>query len=229
YARAGHLLVYGASGSGKSEVLRTVAAAATIGAGGPVPDCVYAIDAGGGALSVLERMPSVGSVVLEQQEERMLRLLRMLARATSERNALLASRGAADVAALAALGTPIQRIHLLIDNLPAVLDALDGGGPIRRQHAEHLVTILQEGRRCGIHVTATSPQRTGITSPIQATFGQRLVLRMTVPDDYAMLGVPAVLDGDTVPGRGLVGKDEVQVATVGGAGTPLQAQRLDEL
>lgn len=235
YARGGHLLVYGASGSGKSELLRTVAAAATAtggtaGADVPdVPECVYAIDAGGGALTVLERMPSVGSVVPEQQEERMLRLLRMLARAVGDRNALLAARGAADVDALAALGVPLQRIHLLIDNLPAVLDTLDGGGPVRRQHAEHLVTILQEGRRCGIHVTATSPQRTGITSPIQATFGQRLVLRMTVPDDYAMLGVPAVLDGDTVPGRGLVGKDEVQVATVGGAGTPLQAQRLDEL
>lgn len=230
YARGGHLLVYGASGSGKSEVLRSVAAAATAGSTADVPDCVYAIDAGGGALSVLERMPSVGSVVLEQQTERMLRLIRMLARAVEERNALLASKGAADVAALAALGVPLQRIHLLVDNLPAVLDAVEGGGPVRRQHAEHLVTILQEGRRCGVHVTATTPQRTGLTSPVQATFGQRLVLRMTVPDDYVMLGVPGnVLDGDSVPGRGLVGKDEVQVATVGGAGTPLQAQRLDEL
>src|SRR5690606_32069499 len=61
-------------------------------------------------------------------------------------------------------------------------------------------------------------------------FGQRLVLRMTVADDYAMLGVPGnVLDGDSAPGRGLVGKDEVQIATVGGAGTPLQASRIDEL
>ena len=230
YARAGHLLVFGASGSGKSELLRTVAAAVTIGTESGVPGCVYAIDAGGGALSVLERMPAVGSVVLEQQEERMLRLLRMLAKAIEERNTLLASRGAADVDALAALGVPLQRIHLLIDNLPAVLDTLDGGGPIRRQHADHLLTILQEGRRCGVHVTATSPQRTGITSAVQATFGQRLVLRMTVADDYAMLGVPAnVLDGDSVPGRGLIGKDEVQVATVGGAGTPLQAERLDAL
>lgn len=231
YARAGHLLVYGGSGSGKSEVLRTIAAAVTAGAtGATVPDCVYAIDAGGGALSVLERMPSVGSVVLEQQPERMLRLIRMLQRTITERNALLAAHGAADVAALADLGVTLQRIHLLVDNLPAVLEAVEGGGPVRRQHADHLVTILQEGRRCGVHVSATSPQRTGISSPVQATFGQRLVLRMTVPDDYVMLGVPGdVLDGDSPAGRGLVGKDEVQIATVGGAGTPLQARRLDEL
>ncbi|WP_460978946.1 FtsK/SpoIIIE domain-containing protein, partial [Pseudactinotalea suaedae] len=230
FARAGHLLVLGASGSGKSELLRTVAAAVTAGSESDLPGCVYAIDAGGGALSVLERMESVGSVVLEQQLERMLRLIRMLARSIEERNALLAARGAADIAGLAALGTPLQRIHLVIDNLPAVLDTLDGGGPVRRQHAEHLVTILQEGRRCGVHVTATSPQRTGITSPVQATFGQRLVLRMTVADDYTMLGVPGdVLDGDSAPGRGLVGKDEVQVATVGGAGTPLQTERLAAL
>ncbi|OJX97419.1 MAG: cell division protein FtsX [Micrococcales bacterium 73-15] len=232
YARGGHLLVYGASGSGKSEMLRTVAAAATAGSSGrlAVPDCVYVIDAGGGALSVLERMPSVGSVVLEQQTERMMRLIRMLARTIAERNALLAARGASDVDALAALGTPLQRIHLLVDNLPAVLDAFDGGGPVRREHAEHVTTILQEGRRCGVHVTATTPQRTGLTSPVQAAFGQRLVLRMTVPDDYVMLGVPGVvLDGDSPAGRGLVGRDEVQVATVGGAGTPVQAERLDAL
>ncbi|WP_156252761.1 FtsK/SpoIIIE domain-containing protein [Pseudactinotalea terrae] len=230
YARAGHLLVFGASGAGKSELLRTVAAAVTAGSAAETPACVYGIDAGGGALTVLERMASVGSIVLEQQQERMLRLVRMLAKSIEERNALLAAHGAADVAALAALGIPLQRIHLLIDNLPAVLDSLDGGGPVRRQHAEHLITILQEGRRCGVHVTATTPQRTGLTSPVQATFGQRMVLRMTVADDYAMLGVPGnVLDGDSAPGRGLVGKDEVQIATVGGAGTPLQAERLDEL
>ncbi len=227
YAKAGHLLVFGASGSGKTEVLRTIAAAATA-SGEPAPACVYGIDAGGGGLTVLERMDSVGAIVVEQQTERMLRLIRMLHRTVNERNAALASRGVADVAALAATGEHLQRIHLLIDNLPALLETLDGGGSHRRQHAEQLQAIMVEGRRAGVHVSATAPTRTGIPSALSAAFGQRLVLRMSVADDYMLLGVPGdVLDADSPPGRGLCGGDEVQVATLGGAGTPLQIERLD--
>ena len=229
FARAGHLLVFGASGSGKTELVRTLAATVT-GADEPAPPCVYAIDAGGGGLSSLERLPSVGSVVTAQQLERMLRLIRMLHQTVEHRGSVLAAHGVADVDALAAVGEPMRRIHLLVDNLPAVMEALEGGGALRRQHGEQLVTILQEGRRCGVHVTATAPQRTGLPSQLQAAFGQRLVLRMTVVDDYAMLGVPGdVLDADSAPGRGLAGKDEVQVATVGAPGTPAQAARLDAL
>ncbi|HLT83299.1 MAG TPA: FtsK/SpoIIIE domain-containing protein [Phototrophicaceae bacterium] len=229
FARSGHLLVLGASGSGKTELLRTLAATVTGGAE-PAPACVYAIDAGGGGLTLLERLPSVGSVVAVQQPERMLRLIRMLHQTVEHRGAVLAAHGVADVDALADVGEPLRRIHLLVDNLPAVMESLEGGGALRRQHGEQLVTILQEGRRCGVHVTATAPQRTGLPSQLQAAFGQRLVLRMSVADDYAMLGVPSdVLDADSAPGRGLAGRDEVQVATIGAPGTPAQAQRLDAI
>lgn len=227
YARSGHLLVFGASGSGKTEVLRTIATSATA-SGEPAPACVYGIDAGGGGLTVLDSLVSVGAIVVEQQTERMLRLIRMLHRTVVERNAALASRGVADVAALAATGEHMQRIHLLIDNLPSVLETLEGGGSHRRQHAEQLQAILVEGRRAGVHVSATAPTRTGIPSALSASFGQRLVLRMPVEDDYLLLGVPGgVLDADSPPGRGLCGRDEVQVATLGGAGTPLQTERLN--
>ncbi|GMA30758.1 hypothetical protein [Litorihabitans aurantiacus] len=133
----------------------------------------------------------------------------------------------ADLAALAATGVDVPRVHVLIDNLPALLESFEGGGSMRRQHADMLVAILQEGRRAGVHVSATAPQRTGVPAPVAAAFGQRLVMRMTIPDDYMMLGVPAgVLDADSPAGRALLGKHEVQVATIGGAGTPLQAERL---
>jgi S-DNA-T family DNA segregation ATPase FtsK/SpoIIIE len=98
---------------------------------------------------------------------------------------------------------------------------------VARRHGELFAAILQEGRRVGVHVTATSPRRTGIAAAALTAFGARLVLRMTAPDDYLMLGVPGdVLDADSPPGRGLLGRAEVQLATLGGAGTAAQAQRL---
>ena len=226
YARAGHLLVHGASGSGKTELLRTVAVAATL-AHDHAPALVYGIDAAGGGLTAVEALPSVGSVVVEQQPERVTRLLRMLHRTLTERNALLVRHGAADVEALAAAGVMLPRVHVLVDNLPALVESLEGGGPLRRGHVDHLLAVLQDGRRCGVHVTATTPRRTGLPSALAAAFGQRLVLRMATVDDYQVLGVPqSVLDDRTPAGRGLLGRTEVQVATVGGAGSPRHAALL---
>ena len=112
----------------------------------------------------------------------------------------------ADLGSLAASGTSLPRIHLLIDNLPALIDAIERGGAARRGHVDLLLQVLQEGRRCGVHVSATTPQRVGLPAAMMACFAQRLVLRMTVDDDYAMLGAPVgVVDRDSAPGRGLHG------------------------
>ncbi|OLF12813.1 hypothetical protein BLA60_05965 [Actinophytocola xinjiangensis] len=230
YPQVGHVLVYGTSGSGKTEFLRTVAVSATLGpgAGEPAP-YVYAIDFAGGGLGVLDDWPSVGSVVREQQPERVMRLLRMLKRTIDDRNATLAGVGAADLAALAEAGHPLPRLHVLIDNLPSLNDLLDSGAKYRG-HGELLATVLQEGRRCGVHVTATTPRRSGVSAQQQASFGERLVLRMTTDDDYLMLGAPGgVVTADSPPGRGLLGRIEIQVATLGGAGTPAQQDRLRAL
>lgn len=226
YAKNGHLLVFGSSGSGKTETLRTIAASATADPAEPAP-YVYALDCGGGGLSVLGALSSVGAVVPEQTLDRCLRMIRMVHRTVVDRNATLAAHGAADLAALAAVGAPLPRIHLLIDNLPALVDAVERGGAARRGHVDLLLQVLQEGRRCGVHVSATTPQRVGLPAAMMACFAQRLVLRMTVDDDYAMLGAPVgVVDRDSAPGRGLHGGHEIQVATVGGAGTPEQSERL---
>ncbi|GMA30757.1 FtsK/SpoIIIE domain-containing protein [Litorihabitans aurantiacus] len=90
--RSGHLLVLGSSGAGKTELLRTLAVAVTAGGDAAAP-LVYGLDCGGGGLAVLGLLPSVGAVVVEAQRERMQRLVRMLHRTVTERNAAMASRG----------------------------------------------------------------------------------------------------------------------------------------
>src|SRR5262249_31351270 len=117
YPQVGHVLVFGASGSGKTELLRTVAVAATMSAP-DLPPCVYAFDFGGGGLLAMSDWPTVGSVVPEQDLGRVMRLLRMLRATVTERNRILAASGEPDIGALAAAGQPMRRIHVLIDNLP---------------------------------------------------------------------------------------------------------------
>jgi S-DNA-T family DNA segregation ATPase FtsK/SpoIIIE len=227
YAQVGHVLVFGASGSGKTELLRTLAVASTLAEPAAVPH-VYGIDFGGGGLATLADWPTVGSVVSELELGRVLRLLRMLRQTVLERNLALTDAGAADLTALAEVGHRLPRIHVLIDNLPSLVEALDTN-PVRRQHADLLAAVLADGRRVGVHVTATCPRRTGVPASMQAAFAERLVLRMTTDEDYAMLGgALGVLGPDSPPGRGLVGRHECQVAIVGGVGAPV-AHRLARL
>ncbi|MGG5259439.1 FtsK/SpoIIIE domain-containing protein [Phycicoccus avicenniae] len=233
YAAAGHLLVHGASGSGKTELLRTVAATASlVDAHAPdgVAPYVYGIDMAGGGLGVLEALPTVASVVGEQHVGRILRLLRVLRATVEDRSAALAAAGAADLAALARAGRPLPRVHLLVDNLPALVDLLDGGGAVRRSHTDMLQAVLQNGRRVGIHVTATAPGRGGVPTAMAAAFGSRLTLRMPTEDDYVMLGVPhRLVDAESPAGAAVWSGRRGQVATVaGGAGT-VEPGQLEEV
>ena len=215
--RVGHVLIYGSSGSGKTSALRTCAEAALRSAlrhPDAAPTLVYGIDGAGGALTGLDELPHVGTIVPLPQTDRVLRFLRMMKRAVDERNALLAVHGASDIGELAAAGIDVPRLLLLIDNLPSVEDTVDSGPMARRRHAAILQTLLQDGRRCGIHVVATSPQRSGLPMQTTSAFGTRLVLRMTSEDDYQMLGVPhRILTPDSPPGRALAGKLELQLAS----------------
>jgi S-DNA-T family DNA segregation ATPase FtsK/SpoIIIE len=212
YARVGHLLVYGASRAGKTELLRVVAVASAL-VDTAVPPHVYGIDFAGGALSGLRNWPSVATVVGQSELPRVMRLLRWLDRTVRQRNGLLADRNVRDLDQLPEADRP-PRIHVLIDNLPALLGALEGNR-IHLEHAELLTTVLQDGRRAGVHVTATAPSRVALPTDVQSAFAMRLVLRMSSGDDYDLLGVPAnVLHADSPPGRGLLDRTEVQIAVV---------------
>lgn len=238
FAEVGHVLVHGASGSGKTELLRSVAVAASLdeigsGTGSGASDeagvapYVYALDFAGGGLSGLTALPTTASVIGDSQHGQVLRLIRLLRTTVTDRAATLAAYGVADVDALAALGHRLPRVHVLIDNLPALVEHLESAGGTARDHLDHLGTVLGTGRRVGVHVTATAPGRTGVPTAIGAAFGRRIVLRMTTTDDYLMLGVPGnVLGPDTPPGRGLVGRSSVQVGFLGRPGSPEQAERL---
>lgn len=231
YPAVGHVLVHGASGSGKTELLRTVALTASLGdAASGVAPYLYALDYAGGGLTPLKELPTTAALATAAEPGRVMRTIRLLRRTVDERTQALAAHGCADLDDLARAGVLLPRVHLLVDNLPALIESLESAGGLAREHVEQLQTVLQNGRRVGIHVTATAPGRTGVPTSVGASFGRRVVLRMTTPDDYLMLGAPGgVLDADSGPGRGLLGRSMLQVATTGGAGTPAQAEHVRQV
>ncbi|HYO19302.1 MAG TPA: FtsK/SpoIIIE domain-containing protein, partial [Dermatophilaceae bacterium] len=215
--KEGNLAVFGASGSGKSVFLRTIAlAAGHCVAGGPCQ--VYGIDFGNRALSMLEALPHVGSIVPGGDHERLTRLLSFL-RETIDDRAVRYSRASAatitDYRRLAdAPGEP--RVIVLVDGLTAFRTAYEMGG--RVGWLDLFTSLAADGRPVGVHFVISVDQRNGMPSSLAAAVQSRVVLRMAHPDDYSFLGVAGdVLDLAAPPGRGLLNGAEIQCAVLGGS------------
>ena len=212
----GNLAVFGSSGSGKSVFLRTIALAAGLAApGGPCH--VYGIDFGNRALSMLESLPYVGSIVPGNDHERLTRLLLYLREMIDDRAVRYSRASAATITDYRRLAgaSDEPRIIVLVDGLTAFRQAYETGGKVR--WLDLLTSLAADGRPVGVHFVISVDQRTGMPSSLAAAVQRRVVLRMAHADDYSFLGVAGdVLSMASPPGRGLLGGAEIQCAVLGG-------------
>jgi S-DNA-T family DNA segregation ATPase FtsK/SpoIIIE len=215
----GNLAVYGTGGSGKSVLLRTLAAGAGVTPrGGPVH--VYGLDFAAGGLRILAPLPHVGDVVPGDDEERVVRLFRTLRDIADERARTYPLTNAGSITEYRDIaGLPDEpRILLLIDGFPSFREAYEVPGP-RGQCYATLQQLLSEGRQLGVHVVFTADRPASVPGSIAASVPRRVVLRLADEASYLMLGFPGdVLDATSAPGRSLVDGLETQVAILGGSG-----------
>lgn len=211
----GNLIVYGASGSGKTTFLRTIAVAAGFTVrGGPCH--VYGLDFASGGLGMLEVLPHVGSIISGSDDERVQRFFKYLKGLLEERaSAFKACDAATLVDYRRSANRPNEpRILVLLDGLPAFRAAHERAG--KWQYIELLADLAARGRGFGLHFLMTSDQRSGLTTALGSSVQSRIVMRMADPDDYAALGVPAsILSTDSPPGRAIVDGAEAQVGVLG--------------
>jgi DNA segregation ATPase FtsK/SpoIIIE, S-DNA-T family len=220
-ARDGSALVYGASGSGRTTFLRTLAAALAQRSD-PAQLHVYGLDFASRGLAPLEDLPQCAAVIAGDDLERVVRLFRRLARATAQRKALLADVGEPDVTALARradLG-PDQlppRVVVLLDGYAAFAATCEGGPAADLPQA--LVRVVADGRPLGLHVVITADRRGDVPSALSGAVPLRFILRLADRDEYTALGLPRTrTDGVALPpGRGFTAEGlEFQAAVVGG-------------
>lgn len=230
--RAGHLHVIGSPRSGRSQTLRTLAAALAQAHG--VDDLhLYGIDCGNGALNALVHLPHTGVVVSRSQVERLGRLLNRLSAELTSRQTLLGTRGTADLSELRAgqqPGARLPHIVLLVDRFEVFdreFSSYDNGSFL-----ETLMRLLRDGAGVGLHVVLAGDRVLG-SGRFSATTEDKLVLRLNDRQDYSSVGIPSkAAPVDPVPGRAMRAQDqcELQIAVLGEdlAGAA-QAQVLAEL
>ncbi|GAA1411945.1 FtsK/SpoIIIE domain-containing protein [Oerskovia paurometabola] len=221
----GHLAVYGTGGAGKSTALRTLGIAAGITPrGGAVQ--VYGLDFAGGSLRMLESLPHVGSVIMGDDVERVVRLLRMLRAELDRRGPLFAEASASSVTEYRALTgrTDVPRILLLVDGFGAFRDDFEQGAG-RAVWFDVFRDVLAEGRQLGIHVALTADRAGAVPTAVRSAVQRNVVLRLS-DDGYGLLDVPGdVLTPSSPPGRAVVDGAETQVAVIGGTTSAAEQAR----
>lgn len=229
--KEGNIAYYGASGSGKTTALRSLAIAAAITPrGGPVD--VYGIDFAGGGLDMLRALPHVGDIVPGDDEERVSRLVDLVAGVVEERATRYSAVRAADLDSYRRIaGRPDEtRMLVLVDGIGVFSDEYQtSGGRLRTW--TRFQQVLLDGRAVGVHVAVTADRQQAVPSSLASNFQRKVVLRQTDEDAYLLFGLPKdVLDPTSLPGRAMqVGRPELmQLAILGDNINALAQARLME-
>jgi S-DNA-T family DNA segregation ATPase FtsK/SpoIIIE len=227
-AADGTLAIIGTTGSGKSTLLRTIAFAASERAD-EAPVWIYGIDCAGGALRPLEQLPTVGSIIPADDDERLTRLIRMLGTVAEERAERFEAVGAASLDDFARLTGAVE---------PSILVLIDGMSALRTDFEfrpasslfDDIVKLIGLGRQLGIGFVLTADRPAAIPTAVQANVQTTVVLRLAGESEYFAAGVAPDVLLDAPPGRGLVRDHEIQVGVPGGGrDVAVHGRRLSEL
>lgn len=204
----GGLLVLGTGGSGKTTVLRTVAASAALddarAGGGTV--AIAALDFSSGELRGLRALPQCVGVGTLDDMEATTRIIETLDVEIARR------RGAAE--SDPAARSP--RVLLLVDGYANLIEALQSTRGGQEQTSDQWLSafhrVLLDGRQLGIHSVVTADRAGSLRSAVFAAMTQRLVLRQIDVSETKALGIPATQG--MPPGAGYLDGLRVQVATL---------------
>ena len=173
-----HLLIGGTTGSGKSELLRTLVAALAVSAD---PDhlALVLIDyKGGAAFDRCSELPHVAGMVTDLDDSLAERALVCLEAELRRREERLRAAGAEDLAAFRSLAEsgdhePMPRLVVVVDEFATLAAELP-------EFLRSLVGIAQRGRSLGVHMVLATQRPAGVvTDDIRANTSCRIALRVT--------------------------------------------------
>ncbi len=229
----GHLLIAGSPGAGKSTFLRTILTSLVL-THSPEQLHLYVVDFHGQTLRVFERLPHVGGIFGQADEEYTRRLLRKLQGIIEERKQLFMTHQADGFLAY-------QRRRLVNKSLPAVpavVLMINRFAEFRQAHEKSmdvLLALARHGQTYGVHLILTTDRPSAVPVQLLGLINTRIGLRMVESADASFLlgrGDAAQLD-PTIPGRGFLrGKTlhEVQIALpVSGEDDDEQTEQLDRM
>ncbi|NNM46291.1 FtsK/SpoIIIE domain-containing protein [Knoellia koreensis] len=217
-----HVLVGGTTGSGKSELLRTLVASLAAGNRPEHLSFVLVDYKGGAAFRACADLPHVAGVVTDLDDHLAARALTSLSAELKRRERLLAAAGVTDFAAYQRISgsAPLARLVVVIDEFRALAQELP-------DFVEGMVRFAALGRSLGVHVVLATQRPAGVvTADIKANVNLRIALRMRdATESLDVIDHPSAADIDaSTPGRAFLSSGDgaphaFQAATVAPAPT----------
>ncbi len=209
-----HALVAGTTGSGKSELLRTLVAGLAAGADPDHLAFVLIDFKGGSAFDSCAGLPHVAGMVTDLDEELAARALRGLEAELLRREEVLAANRAEDLTDLRrrsqALAEPFPRLVVVVDEFATLASTLP-------DFVDTLVGIAQRGRSLGFHlVLATQRPGGAVSEHLRANTGLRVALRVhAASDSNDVVGDPRAASlPRRLPGRAVLRRGPEDLATM---------------
>lgn len=199
----GHLVVYGAPGTGKTTFLQTLVYSI---AKRYSPDIVnmYILDFGSRSLSYCKELPHIGDVLFSDDEDKLKKLFQRIDVELNARKKKLAEYGVGNLPAyMQASGQIVPAIIVVIDNYAAF-------GELYSDYEPNLIRAAREGGNYGIFLVMTSASVNGIKRRITENIKMLYTLQLNDQFDYTnILGRTDGVVPENVKGRGLVKLDSV--------------------
>lgn len=198
-----HVLVGGTTGSGKSELLRTLVTGLALDSS-PDDVTLLLVDfKGGAAFGPCVDLPHVVGLVTDLDSHLVDRMLDSLAAELRRREQVLADLGASDIDAARRLAghdaAPLPRLVVVVDEVRALVDA-------HPDAVGSLVRLAAQGRSLGIHLVLATQRPTGtLGAEIQANVTLRIAFRVRDRADSCLVveSDDAALVPPDRPGRGV--------------------------
>ncbi len=197
-----HALVAGTTGSGKSELLRTLVAGLALHSSPEQVTFVLVDYKGGSTFDGCARFPHTVGLVTDLDEGAAARALTSLEAELRRRERLLRRVGVGDLPDYrrARPGEPLPRLVVVVDEFAALARELPG-------FIDALVDLAQRGRSLGIHLVLATQRPAGVVNDdIRTNTAIRVALRLPDPADaHDVVGesTPVALPRDT-PGRAVL-------------------------
>lgn len=211
FSQEGNVLVYGASGGGKTTLLNTMLY-------GLLRDYdaahlnVYLLDLGEETLQAFAEAPQVGGVLLSSDGEKAVNLFKLLQREVASRKKRFAQDDGDYRAYSRRTGKAVPHILVVIRNYSAFAEQFEN-------LEETLLQLTREGNKYGVYFLITANAANSVRYRLTQNFTQILPLQLNDQSDYiALLGGTDGVYPSRCKGRGLFKTDrayEFQTAHLG--------------
>jgi len=196
--RTGHILICGGAMSGKTTLIETLLISAA-SSYQPSRLNVYIADYTSRLLSVFDKMPHVGGVVLPEDSDKSEKLIKLLLGCLAERKHKFAEKGVGSYRDYLQAGGDLPAILFVIDGLPEFSE-------LNARSEESILTLAKEGPSLGVYIVASCGGIGEVKSRLKNYFVFNIGLGLADKFDYSQtLGERCETVAEKgIPGRGMV-------------------------